>query len=210
MTSANREEPSSISDSPQAIDIADPATAALTRHITVDVNIPEGRWLELLPWLETLAVEAAREACLAAGASAIPTDVMAEISITFADDNFIEELNARHRGIEGPTNVLSFPAASFPAASRVDFPVTPAEDPRPELLLGDLVLGFETVVREAESQGKRPGDHVAHLVVHGVLHLLGFDHEQDEEAATMERLETHIMENLGIDDPYCPSDGKIK
>ncbi len=202
---ANREEPSSISDSPQAIDIADPATAALTRRITVDVNIPEGRWLDLLPWLETLAVEAAREACLAGGASAIPTDVMAEISITFADDNFIEELNARHRGIEGPTNVLS-----FPAASPVDFSVNPADGPRPELLLGDLVLGFETVAKEAESQGKRPGDHVAHLVVHGVLHLLGFDHEQDDEASRMERLETSIMENLGIDDPYRPSDGKTK
>ena len=174
-------------------------------RITVDVNIPEERWLELLPWLETLAVEAAREACLAGGASAIPADAMAEMSLTFADDNFIEALNARHRGIEGPTNVLSFPAASV-----ADLPVSPAEGPQPELLLGDLVLGFETVVREAESQGKRPGDHVAHLVVHGVLHLLGFDHEQDDEAARMERLEAHIMDNRGIDDPYRPSDGKTK
>lgn len=207
MTKARTEDPPSTPDIPESFDFANPT--ALARRITVEVSIPEERWLELLPWLETLAVEAARDACLAGGASVIPADAMAEMSLTFADDNFIQGLNARYRGIEGPTNVLSFPAATV-----ADLAATPPPDlaagPRPELLLGDLVLGFETVVKEAECQGKRLGDHVAHLVTHGVLHLLGFDHNQDDEAARMERLETSIMEKLGIDDPYRPSDGKIK
>ncbi|MCH8861831.1 MAG: rRNA maturation RNase YbeY [Proteobacteria bacterium] len=216
MTIASTEEPPSIPGVPESVDFANPSALAafgeLTRRITVDVNIPEERWLERLPWLETLAVEAARDACLAGGASVIPAEAMAEMSLTFADDNYMQELNARYRGIESPTNVLSFPAASvadFPV-NPADFSVSPAEGPRPELLLGDLVLGFETVVKEAENQGKRLGDHVAHLVIHGVLHLLGFDHVQDDQAARMERLETSIMENLGIDDPYCPSDGKTR
>lgn len=207
MTKARTEDPPSVRDVPENVDFANPT--ALGQRITVDVSIPEERWLELLPWLETLAVEAARDACLAGSASVIPADATAEMSLTFADDNFIQELNARYRGVEGPTNVLSFPAATV-ADPAVSPPPDPAAGPRPELLLGDLVLGFETVVKEAGCQGKRLGDHVAHLVTHGVLHLLGFDHDQDDEATRMERLETSIMANLGIDDPYRPSDGKIK
>ena len=206
MTKAKTEDPPSIPDIPESVDFANPT--ALARRISVDVSIPEERWLELLPWLETLAVEAARDACLAGSASVMPADATAEMSLIFADDNFIQELNARYRGIEGPTNVLAFPAATV-ADSAVS-PPDLAAGPRPELLLGDLVLGFETVVKEAGCQGKRLGDHVVHLVTHGVLHLLGFDHNQDDEAARMEQLETSIMENLGIDDPYRPSDGKIK
>ncbi len=186
------EEPPSIAG---ATDPADPS--ALAGRITVDVNIPEERWLDRLPWLETLAREAARDACLAGGEAVVSGDARAEISLTFADDNFVRQLNAGHRGIDRPTNVLSFPALS-PA----DIPTGPAEGPAPELLLGDVVLGFETIIEEAAEQGKRLADHVAHLVTHGVLHLLGFDHGQDDEASRMERLEARIMENLGIGDPY--------
>jgi probable rRNA maturation factor len=177
-------------------DLTDPA--ALAAWLTVDVDIPEKRWLERLPWLETLAREAAREACLVGSNSLVSGDVMAEMSLTFADDDFVRQLNARHRGIDRPTNVLSF-AADSPS----DLAVNPAAGPQPELLLGDVVLGFETITEEAQAQGKQLADHVAHLVSHGVLHLLGFDHSQDDEAERMERLETGIMENLGIGDPYA-------
>lgn len=169
----------------------------LAGRIVVDVNIPEARWLDHLPWLETLAGEAAREACLAGGKSLLSGEATVEISLTFGDDDFVRELNAKHRGIDKPTNVLS-----FPGASPEDISAGLADGPRPELLLGDLMLGLEIVLAEAEEQGKRPGDHVAHLVVHGVLHLLGFDHAGDEEARHMERLEVLILENLGIGDPY--------
>lgn len=166
-------------------------------RILVDVNIPEGRWLDHLPWLETMACEVAREACLAGGKSLLSGEAVVEISLTFGDDDFVRQLNNRHRHIDRPTNVLSFPGAS-PSISSAGA----ADGPRPELLLGDLVLGLETIMAEAAEQGKRPGDHVVHLVVHGVLHLLGFDHAADEEADHMERLETSILEGLGIGDPY--------
>ncbi len=192
MTRANTEEPPSI---PVSSDFAGPS--ALADRILVDVNIPEERWLDHLPWLETLAVEAAREACLAGGESLLSGEENVEISLTFGDDEFIRQLNVRHRNIDKPTNVLSFPGAS-PAISSAGA----ADGPRPELLLGDLMLGLETILAEAEEQGKRPGDHVAHLVVHGMLHLLGFDHAGDEEARQMERLEILILQALGIADPY--------
>lgn len=195
MNRANTEEPPSI---PVSGDFAGPS--ALAGRILVEVNIPETRWLDHLPWLETLAREAAREACLAGGRSLLSGTAKIEISLTFGDDDFVRQLNAQHRGIDRPTNVLSFPGAS-PSISSAGV----AGGPRPELLLGDLMLGLETILGEAEEQGKRPGDHVAHLVVHGTLHLLGFDHQQDDEAARMERLEAGILENLGIADPYVIS-----
>jgi probable rRNA maturation factor len=196
------EEPPSISG---ATDLADPS--ALAGCIVVDVNIPEKRWLDHIPWLAAMAGEAARDACLAGGNSVVSGDAITEISLTFADDDFVRQLNSEHRSIERPTNVLSFPSImseDAPAERTKALPGGESHEaaPAPELLLGDVVLGFETVMKEAGDQGKRPADHVAHLVTHGVLHLLGFDHQQDDEATCMERLETRIMENLGIGDPY--------
>lgn len=200
------EEPPSIVSAPgfEAGDFAGPPE--LAQHILVDVNILEECWLERLPWLETLAREAARDACLAGGKPLVPAGATAEISLTFADDDFMRQLNAGHRGMDKPTNVLSFPCFSPGAAVRDAAPLPARENESavatPELLLGDVVLALETITREAEDQGKRLGDHVAHLVVHGVLHLLGFDHDADDEAVRMERLETGILANLGIGDPY--------
>ena len=114
----------------------------------------------------------------------------AEAAIVFSNDAHIRALNRRFRHMDAPTNVLSFPAGP-PVAGRYG------------PLLGDVVLAFETVAAEAVEKGVPFGDYVSHMIVHGFLHLLGYDHEADEEAAVMEGLETVIMKDLGIADPYA-------
>ncbi|MEL6947124.1 MAG: rRNA maturation RNase YbeY [Pseudomonadota bacterium] len=115
----------------------------------------------------------------------------AEVSVLLADDAAVQALNARWRGQDKPTNVLSF------AANDADAPQSP--------LLGDIVLALETVLREARAQNKTASHHLAHLSVHGFLHLLGHDHLNDEEAETMEAKERAILADLGIADPYAAS-----
>lgn len=111
-----------------------------------------------------------------------------EVSIVLADDAFVRDLNRTWRGIDTPTNVLSFPAGD--------------DDGQGPCLLGDVVLAYETVQREALAAGKQMPDHVSHLVIHGTLHLLGFDHQDEQEAIEMEALETAILARLGVADPY--------
>jgi len=119
------------------------------------------------------------------------------ITIVLTDDSEMGELNRTWRGKDSSTNVLSFPAG---APMDVD-----TGEPVP---LGDVVLAAETVEEEARQQGIAPEDHVSHLVVHGVLHLLGYDHERDEDADAMESLETRVLASLGIADPYAEPDGR--
>jgi probable rRNA maturation factor len=114
--------------------------------------------------------------------------IEAEVSIRIVGETEGAELNARYRGKTGPTNVLSFPAE------------LPAGVPLPTV--GDLVICAPVVTREAHAQGKQPSAHWAHLTVHGCLHLIGYDHEQEAEAAEMEALETDILARLGFPDPY--------
>jgi probable rRNA maturation factor len=109
-----------------------------------------------------------------------------ELSILLCDDRFIRALNVQWRGCDAATNVLSFPTPGDVAASAS---------------LGDIAIAFETTAREAEEEGKRFMDHVIHLLVHGFLHLIGYDHRNEAEAAVMERLERDILGALGIDDP---------
>lgn len=116
------------------------------------------------------------------------------VVILLTDDHTVQDLNHRFRGKDRPTNVLSFPAAEMPGA-----------DPQP---LGDIVLAYGVCVREAGEQSKTLRDHLTHLVVHGGLHLLGRDHEDDAEAETMEAEERSILASLGVSDPYTlPHDG---
>lgn len=154
--------------------------------MTVSIEVEDEAWLALTG-LDVLARTAVAAALAGAGADADQGD----IALLFTNDAAIAEINAEWRGKDKPTNVLSFPAPE-------DMPV-PEGEPRP---LGDIVLAFGVIAREAAGQGKTLHDHTAHLIVHGVLHLLGFDHETDEDAESMERLETSILKGLGISDPY--------
>ncbi len=113
------------------------------------------------------------------------------VSLLLADDLFIAGLNQQYRGQKKPTNVLSFPARDKHLCIH-----------SPDQCLGDVVLARETVFGEAREQGKKPEDHMCHLIVHGVLHLLGQDHETEDAAERMENTECRILKSLGIDDPY--------
>jgi len=129
----------------------------------------------------------------AIGAAAELTDATRprELAVLLCDDAAMRELNGRWRGHLEPTNVLSFPAA---AGSQT---------------LGDIAIAYETTAREAEAEGKFFSDHLAHLAVHGFLHLLGYDHQSDAEAVAMERLEVAVLARLGVADPYA-KDGTAK
>lgn len=124
----------------------------------------------------------------------------AELCIVLADDAFVRRLNETYRGKDAPTNVLSFPVGAMPVAAGGE-PMWVAGSG--VALLGDVVLAAETIAREAGEQGKSFADHLAHLVVHGVLHLLGHDHVEEVEAEEMEALERDILEDLAIADPYA-------
>ena len=155
---------------------------------TIDVSVEDDRWVAACPDAKTL-IAAAAEAALAA---APRTDRRTVIGVVLADDSEQRRLNHTYRGRDEPTNVLSFA-------------LTEADDASPEgepLLLGDVVLAYETVAREAAEQQKPLPDHLCHLVVHGVLHLLGFDHEDDADAQIMEACEVEILARLGVPDPY--------
>jgi probable rRNA maturation factor len=117
----------------------------------------------------------------------------AEISFLFCDDERIRELNREWRMIDKPTNVLSFPAS------------TP-ERLATARLLGDIAISYETVVRECQDEEKTLSNHTCHMVIHGFLHLLGYDHETDEEAEEMEALERLALARMGIADPYLATE----
>jgi probable rRNA maturation factor len=120
--------------------------------------------------------------------------VGAEVSILLADDRRIRELNRTYRGKDSATNVLSFPSG--------DGAAPPAPGPARPVLLGDIAVALETTAREAAAAGKPVADHLAHLLVHGALHLLGHDHEEAEEALRMEAREVELLAGLGVADPY--------
>ena len=132
-------------------------------------------------------VERARRAA-AAALEARPSDRPVEAAIVLSEDAELHALNRRWRGKDKPTNVLSFPSG--------------AAGPEGRLLLGDVVLAFQTLAREADEAGKPLCDHLSHLVVHGVLHLMGYDHRRPAEARRMEALEVKVLAGLGIPDPY--------
>ncbi len=152
----------------------------------VDVVVDDPRWTRRLDAPEAVCARAAAAALAGAGLPA------GALCVLLADDARVCALNREFRAVDAPTNVLSFPMG-------------PATGPMGETAgssLGDVALAFETVEREARAQGKPLADHLAHLVVHGILHLLGHNHVEDEEAERMEALERKILAGLGISDPY--------
>ena len=149
----------------------------------IHIEVEDEAWSAALPNAEALINEAASAALKAGGAGLEST----ELTVLLADDSAVADLNDRFRDKQGPTNVLSFPAP---------------ESAQPHL--GDIALAYGVCAAEAAAQGKPLGNHLSHLVAHGVLHLLGWDHQSDDEAEAMERLEREILAGLAIPDPYGP------
>jgi probable rRNA maturation factor len=146
----------------------------------IEVEIEDAAWTAALPDAVALVERAA-----AAALGAVEGDVV----VLLTDDAAVREINGRYRDRDQPTNVLSFPAAESAAPH-----------------LGDLMLAHGVCAAEARAQGKTLSDHLTHLVVHGVLHLLGRDHEADEEAEAMEAEERSLLASLGVADPYRPDE----
>jgi len=155
----------------------------MARSLAIDIAESAAQWRRALPDVAALVERATRAALAEAEAS----EGEVEVSIVLADDATVHALNQRWRGRDAPTNVLSFASGERP-------------------LLGDVVLAYETVAREAAEQDKSLADHLAHLVTHGVLHLLGFDHEAPHEAEAMEALERRALAGIGVADPYRDED----
>lgn len=156
---------------------------------TADVLVAADCWQA-----QTDAEEVVQRAITAATAFVELPSEETEVAVMLADDARVRELNKEWRGQDKATNVLSFPAAQPPGAT-----------PQP-LMLGDIAIAFETTRREAETEGKPFQDHLSHLAIHGFLHLLGYDHLDDDEAEEMESLEREILASLGIADPYLIND----
>jgi len=160
-------------------------------NVAIDVNIEAGDWDAALPDAQALAERAIMAVCAHVGD--VPAD--AEVSVLLTDDAHQQILNRDWRGKAKPTNVLSFPGDAWGEAWE-DVP------PGAPLLLGDIAVAFETTQREAADQDQPLGAYFTHLVVHGMAHLLGFDHETEQDADEMEPLEIDILRTLGIASPY--------
>jgi probable rRNA maturation factor len=154
----------------------------------IDFLTEDDAWLDV-PEREALARRAAQAVLEVLGAPEPPPEPPPELSIVFTSNETVAELNRAWRGKAGPTNVLSFPAAAGAAG------------PGPTTL-GDIVLAAGVVRAEAAAQGKPLANHTVHLIIHGLLHLLGHDHAEDATAEAMERLEVEAMARLGLPDPY--------
>ena len=162
--------------------------------MAISVVVQDQAWRELLPRPEFVAERASRAALdsqAAENAPLVPPQG-AELCIVLASDDLVRKLNRTYCHLDRATNVLSFadldsPAEAAPGAPRI---------------MGDVVLARETIQKEAREQHKSMADHLSHLVVHGVLHLLGYDHQDDRDAERMEHLERTILNRLGVADPY--------
>ena len=147
--------------------------------ISFDVTVADKLWLDHVADIEALALKAGQS---------LPDDIVinepSEVSLVLTDDAAVQILNRDYRNKDRPTNVLSFPTVNAPG------------------LLGDIVLSRETIIGEAVSGGKAVKDHLTHLIIHGLLHLLGYDHNSEDEAVVMEALEVEALAKLGIANPY--------
>ncbi|EJF80807.1 metalloprotein, YbeY/UPF0054family [Bartonella sp. DB5-6] len=153
--------------------------------ITIDITIENSGWYD-----EKVLYDITEKALTTTMHHVSLENVVSEVSLLFTDDKHMAQINAQWRNKNEPTNVLSFPA----------FPLKVGQTPR--VMLGDIIIARETVALEASAEGKLFQDHLTHMIVHGVLHLLGYNHETDEEAYQMEKLEREILQKLFIKDPY--------
>lgn len=151
----------------------------------IDVEVEDEAWTTALPDAGALAAQAGQAALDCEDADG------EGVALLLTSDEEVRGLNARFRHKDHPTNVLSFPAP-----------------PNPERHLGDVALAYGVCAKEADQQGKPFAHHLQHLVVHGVLHLLGYDHMRDDEAEAMEGLERAVLAGLGVPDPYAAGEGE--
>lgn len=161
-------------------------------EVLVDISTPFDAWGGLAFDAPEIAHRTVREALACADLPPVLQGRALEVSLLLANDDLVRTLNRTYRGKDCATNVLSFPLLS------PDDPIPP-EGPVP---LGDIVLSFETLQRESETLLSRFQDHMTHLVAHGTLHLLGYDHEDESDADVMEELEVAILGRLGLKNPY--------
>ncbi len=174
---------------------ADPIERPLGRQPEIAVSVAAAGWTRALADAPAICRHAAQVTFKSTEVAGVG-DSGAEISILLTGDAQARSLNRDYRGRDEPTNVLSFPG--FPAAGENTPPLPPGA-PR---MLGDVIVAYETVEAEAERDGKSLDDHLRHLVVHGVLHLLGFDHQTKAEARKMESREISVLKTLGVGNPY--------
>ena len=187
-------DPVEMTSAEQDPDPDSPATDDYTYHSWVtadhhhfDHNLSDSRWADCLFSSEMKCIS-----LIDLAARFLPTKFPGpiEVSVLWTDDLKIAELNQHFRSKSGATNILSFPSSDRSVLNEG------------RLFMGDLVLGFETVMSEAKVAGIAEQDHTAHLLLHGLLHLAGFDHILDDEAAEMEKLESYLLTEIGIADPY--------
>jgi len=162
----------------------------------IDVILDDERWA-------TFGLAPLAERSVRATLSALELDlVRTEVAVLGCDDLHITTLNADFRDKPTPTNVLSWPETDLAPDTEGDLPPPPKPAPDGTISLGDIAISYDTCTREADEQNKPLADHVTHLIVHGTLHLLGYDHIRDRDATRMEALEVEILGNLGVPDPY--------
>lgn len=164
----------------------------MTASIRIILEIEDPRWRQALPDVEQVLERAIRLVL----ADASDGDRVIEVGVRLTDDATMRGLNRDWRGRDKPTNVLSFPMGD----------PGPLGDRTVPWLIGDIVMAFETVASEAARDGKKPAHHAAHLAVHAALHLLGQDHENDDDAEAMEAAEIALLKRLDIPDPYSVAD----
>ncbi|HJO88743.1 MAG: rRNA maturation RNase YbeY [Alphaproteobacteria bacterium] len=160
-----------------------------TGTVEIDVAVSCDAWGREIPHADDLSRRVALTALTASGYDLEGRNV--EVSLMLTDDAFIRSLNRNYRNQDKSTNVLAFASGDCESAP-----------PTGPMALGDVAVAFETVMREAQDQGKTPEEYLAHMVAHGVLHLLGFDHKNPAQAERMESLEVSILAELGCGNPY--------
>lgn len=166
--------------------------------LDVEITLQEQRWLKAIPDYEEVA--SALALCTFEHALEANLKAPLELSIVLANDEFIQELNHTHRNKDQPTNVLA-----FPNLENVKISLATQATMQTPLSLGDVVLALETLENEARQQNKLLVHHFSHLLIHGILHLLGFDHQTPTQADEMEALEIEILRTLDIKNPYNPT-----
>ena len=173
----------------------DDGACSRSGRVHIDVTVEDGAWLDDLPDADGIVGRACTRA-LQVACSGEPVTV----SVVMANDRMLADLNGRWRHIDRPTDVLSFPSADRSPGARLRRPA--GSPPGSDIALGDIVIARETIVDDARRQALALADHLSHIVVHGTLHLLGYDHETDVDAGVMEAMERTVLETLGIPDPY--------